>query len=142
MYNHRGSAGQARDWQGKPNGKRRPNRDEYNCSTYNLSKQKYQPTCTQHYIRTAVVRELILEAIRSASAYALENEAEFIQKARSASEVRQAEAVKALKTCAVRVSASLVLIRLSAPIGGFPLVNPFLHCFAAFPLSLIYVSAC
>lgn len=97
MYNHRGSAGQARDWQGKPNGKRRPDRDEYNCSTYNLTQQKYQPTCTSHYIRTAVVRELILEAIRSASTYALENEAEFIQKVRSASEVRQAEAVKALK---------------------------------------------
>ena len=38
-----------------------------------------------------------MEAIRSASTYALENEAEFIQKVRSASEVRQAEAVKALK---------------------------------------------
>lgn len=50
MYNHRGSAGQARDWQGRPNGKRRPDRDEYNCSTYNLSKQKYQQKCTQHYI--------------------------------------------------------------------------------------------
>ena len=97
MYNHRGSAGQARDWQGRPNGKRRPDRDEYNCSTYSLSKQKYQPTCTQHYIRTAVVRELILETIRSTSTYAIENEAEFIQKVRSASEVRQAETVKALK---------------------------------------------
>lgn len=97
MYNHRGSAGQARDWQGKPNGKRRPDRDEYNCSTYNLSKQKYQPTCTLHYIRTDVVRELILETIRSASTYAIQNEEEFIQKVRSASEVRQAETVKALK---------------------------------------------
>ena len=97
MYNHRGSAGEARDWQGRPNGKRRPKRDEYNCSTYNLSKQKYQQTCTLHYIRTDVVRELILEAIRSTSTYAIENEAEFIQKVRSASEVRQAETVKALK---------------------------------------------
>ncbi len=97
MYNHRGSAGQARDWQGRPNGKRRPDRDEYNCSTYNLSKQKYQQKCTQHYIRTAAVRELVLEAIRSASSYAIKNEAEFIQKIRSASEVRQAETVKALK---------------------------------------------
>ena len=97
MYNHRGSAGQARDWQGRPNGKRRPDRDEYHCSAYDLSRQKYHPTCTLHYIRTDVVRELILETIRSASTYAIQNEEEFIQKVRSASEVRQAETVKALK---------------------------------------------
>ncbi len=97
MYNHRGSAGQARDWQGRPNGKRRPDRDEYNCSTYNNSKARFSVACSQHYIRTAVVRELVLEAIRSASTYAIKNEAEFIQKVRSASEVRQAETVKALK---------------------------------------------
>jgi len=29
MYNHRGKAGKARDWAGRPNGKRRPDRDEY-----------------------------------------------------------------------------------------------------------------
>ena len=43
------------------------------------------------------MRELVLEAIRSASTYAIKNEAEFIQKVRNASEVRQAETVKALK---------------------------------------------
>lgn len=97
MYNHRGGAGQARDWQGRPNGKRRPDRDEYHCSTYDLSRAKFGITCSQHFIRTAAVRELVLEAIRSASTYAIKNEAEFIQKVRSASEVRQAETVKALK---------------------------------------------
>ena len=97
MYNHRGSAGQARDWQGRPNGKRRPDRDEYNCSTYNNSRASFSTVCSQHFIRTAVVRELVLEAIRSASTYAIKNEAEFIQKVRNASEVRQAETVKALK---------------------------------------------
>jgi len=97
MYNHRGGAGQARDWQGKPNGKRRPDRDEYHCSTYDHGIAKFRSLCTPHYIRTAAVRELVLEAIRSASTYAIKNEAEFIQKVRSASEVRQAETVKALK---------------------------------------------
>ena len=29
MYNHRGAGGWARDWQGRPNGKRRSKRDEY-----------------------------------------------------------------------------------------------------------------
>ena len=97
MYNHRGGAGQARDWQGRPNGKRRPDRDEYHCSTYDHGRARFSTACSQHFIRTAVVRELVLEAIRSASTYAVKNEAEFIQKVRSASEVRQAETVKALK---------------------------------------------
>ena len=97
MYNHRGGAGQARDWQGRPNGKRRPDRDEYHCSTYDHSRARFSTACSQHFIRTAVVRELVLEAIRSASTYAIKNEAEFIEKVRSASEVRQAETVKALK---------------------------------------------
>ena len=97
MYNHRGNGGWARDWHGKPNGKRRPFRDEYNCSTYNLSRQSYGEKCTQHYIRTSVVRELILEAIKSVSGYAKSNEAEFIRQVRSASEVQQAETAKALK---------------------------------------------
>lgn len=50
-----------------------------------------------HYIRSAVVRELILEAIRAASAYAISNEAEFIEKVRAASEVRQEAVAKELK---------------------------------------------
>ena len=97
MYNHRGSGGWARDWHGKPNGKRRPFRDEYDCSTYTLSRQGYGGKCTQHYIRTAVVRDLILEAIKSVSGYAKSNEAEFIRQVRSASEIQQAETAKALK---------------------------------------------
>ena len=39
MYNHRGKAGMARDWLGRRTEKRNPDRDEYNCSTYTLSKQ-------------------------------------------------------------------------------------------------------
>lgn len=97
MYNHRGNGGWARDWHRNLTGERRPFRDEYNCSTYNLSRQSYGEKCTQHYIRTAVVRDLILEAIKSVSGYAKSNEAEFIRQVRSASEVRQAETAKALK---------------------------------------------
>ena len=37
MYNHRGKAGNARDWAGRPNGKKRPDRDEYNCSRYDYA---------------------------------------------------------------------------------------------------------
>ena len=70
MYNHRGASGWARDWQGRPNGKRRSNRDEYYCSTYDHARGRFQTACSQHYIRTAAVRELVLEAIRSASTQA------------------------------------------------------------------------
>lgn len=41
MYNHRGGAGLARDWAGRPNGRKRPERDEYNCSRYDLGNQHY-----------------------------------------------------------------------------------------------------
>ncbi|MBP5717883.1 MAG: recombinase family protein, partial [Abditibacteriota bacterium] len=97
MYNHRGGGGQARNWLGKPNGKRRPDRDEYECSTYNFARDRFETACSMHYIRTVVLRELILEAIRTASKFAIENEADFVERVRSASEVRQAEAAKALK---------------------------------------------
>ena len=55
MYNHRGGAGLARDWAGRPNGRKRPERDEYNCSRYDLGNQHYNRYCTTHLIRTAVV---------------------------------------------------------------------------------------
>lgn len=97
MYNHRGKGGWARDWHKNLTGERRPDRDEYNCSTYNLARQNFHATCSQHDIRTAVVRELILETIRAVSSFALANEKEFTQRVREASEVRQAQAAKDLK---------------------------------------------
>ena len=97
MYNHRGKCGMKRDALGRPNGKPRGKDDIYQCSTHNNASQKFQVKCSMHYIRTVVLRELVLEAIRAASKYAIENEAEFIERVRSASEVRQAEAAKALK---------------------------------------------
>lgn len=89
MYNHRGKAGNARDWAGRPNGKKRPDRDEYNCSRYDLGNQHYDKYCTTHLIRTAVVNELLLEAIKGVCDYALNNEAEFMAQVCSASEDRQ-----------------------------------------------------
>lgn len=43
------------------------------------------------------MRALLLDTIRTVSAYAISNEAEFIEKVRAASEVRQAQAAKDLK---------------------------------------------
>ena len=97
MYNHRGGAGRARNWKGELNGKRRPDRDEYNCSTYNLSRQSYDKQCSQHYIRTEVVRKLVLETIKVVSDYVITNEEEFINRIYSTSRDKQKESIRSLK---------------------------------------------
>ena len=97
MYNHRGKAGNARDWAGRPNGKKRPDRDEYNCSRYDLGNQHYDKYCTTHLIRTTVVNELLLEAIKGVCDYALSSEAEFMAQVCSASEARQEKAARAIR---------------------------------------------
>lgn len=97
MYNHRGGAGRARNWKGELNGKRRPDRDEYNCSTYNLSRQSYDKQCSQHYIRTEVVSKLVLETIKAVSDYVITNEEEFINRIYSTSRDKQKESIRSLK---------------------------------------------
>jgi len=97
MYNHRGKAGNARDWAGRPNGKKRPDRDEYNCSRYDLATSIMNKYCTTHLIRTAVVNELLLEAIKGVCDYALSSEAEFMAQVCSASEARQEKAARAIR---------------------------------------------
>ncbi len=97
MYNHRGGAGRARNWKGELNGKRRPDRDEYNCSTYNLSRQSYDKQCSQHYIRTEVVRKLVLETIKAVSDYVITNEEEFINRIYFSSRDKQKESIRSLK---------------------------------------------
>lgn len=97
MYNHRGGAGRARNWKEELNGKRRPDRDEYNCSTYNLSRQSYDKQCSQHYIRTEVVRKLVLETIKAVSDYVITNEEEFINRIYSTSRDKQKESIRSLK---------------------------------------------
>ena len=71
--------------------------DWFDCSTYTLTRQKHGIACSNHHISTKALRTLILETIRAASTFAISNEAEFIQKVRAASEVRQAQAAKELK---------------------------------------------
>ena len=68
-------------------------RDAYCCSLYQI----HRNDCTMHYIDTASVSALILETIRGATAYARENEAEFVKLIREASAVRQGEAAKTHK---------------------------------------------
>jgi len=97
MYNHRGSSGPYRDWLGRETGKQLPNYDIFRCSTHCRSQKVFQNNCSEHYIRTAAVREIVLEAIRSVSQYAIGNQAEFAKKLRENSSIQQQAAAKALQ---------------------------------------------
>lgn len=96
MYNHRGGR---KDQPGKGMDEATglyPS-DSYDCSTYSLSFQNVETKCVSHYISTKALRSLILDTIRTVSTYAISNEAEFIERVRAASELRQAQAAKDLK---------------------------------------------
>jgi len=72
-------------------------RDVYSCSTYALTSRKFDRECTSHNIRTVVIRELALDAIKSVSGFVQSNEAEFVRQVRETSEVRFEETAKAHK---------------------------------------------
>ena len=97
MYNHRGRAQANKETRGKDPVSGLYPYDHYDCSTYALTFRHYHQECFGHYISTKALRALILDTIRTVSAYAITNEAEFIEKVRAASEVRQAQAAKDLK---------------------------------------------
>ena len=67
----------------------RPSDDFYDCPTYS-----HGNGCCGHYISTANVREIVLQAIRSVGRYAIGNEAEFAEKVREASALRHADEVR------------------------------------------------
>ena len=85
MYNHRSRGGT----ENKPYLS-----DFFDCSAYTLAHQKHSAACTGHYINTKALRELILNTIRTVSAYAISNQKEFAEKVRAASQIRQKEAAK------------------------------------------------
>lgn len=71
--------------------------DFFDCSTYTLGHQKHFTACKAHYITTKALRELVLETIRTASAYAIGNKDEFLEKVRATSQIRQQDAAKEAK---------------------------------------------
>ena len=73
LYNHKGgSSGFYKDWMGNVTDKPRAPFDTYRCSTYNNTASKFDTKCTAHNIRTMVLQELILAAIKTISQYAVE----------------------------------------------------------------------
>ena len=97
MYNHRGRSQAHRDNRGKDPVSGLYPYDHYDCSTYSLTFNHADKKCYSHYISTKALRTLILDTIRMASSYAIENKDEFAARVREASEIRQSEAAKDLK---------------------------------------------
>jgi len=89
MYNHRSNDCEITD---KRTGKKRivKAKDSYSCSTYHI----HRNDCTMHHINTEFLRILVLETIQGATAYARNNETEFIEVIRAASDVRQNDTAK------------------------------------------------
>ena len=71
--------------------------DHFDCSTYNMTVHRANVMCCCHHITTRAVRAILLDTIRTVSAYAIGNEAEFIEKVRAASELKREESAKELK---------------------------------------------
>ena len=97
MFNHRTNGYEKKDKNGNPTGKYTNAQDNYTCSTYSKAKSKFENRCTQHHVRTDVIRDLLLDVIKATSTYVMEHEAEFIEKVRSATELQQESEAKALK---------------------------------------------
>ena len=102
MYNHR-------------NRNARFLNDNYNCSAYTRTATRETRLCCSHSISTRTVRTLLLETIRTVSAYAISNEEAFRQKILTASRLKHEADTKELKkkiTKAKKRSAELdVLIK-------------------------------
>lgn len=97
MYNHRKKSFSEKEGQGIDPVTGLYPYDSDDCSTYSLAFHRSQQECHSHYIRTRDLHALLLDTIRTVSTYAISNEAEFIEKVRAASKVRQAQAAKDLK---------------------------------------------
>ena len=97
MHNHREGARALKEgWQPDPVSGLYPS-DNYNCGTYDLTSRHTDRKCCSHYITTRAVRALILDTIRTVSAYTISDEKGFVEKIRAASQIRQDNAAKELK---------------------------------------------
>ena len=102
MYNHRKAGGKP-NYKNETTGKiymRSPtdqSTDQYVCSKNTNAKAKFKKECTTHHIKTAAVRQLILDTIKAATAQVESGEAEFIKQIRETSAIQQEETAKAYK---------------------------------------------
>ena len=71
--------------------------DYYSCSHYELSRSAFNMKCTKHFIRTSVIRELVLDMIRKISDYVRENQGEFVRQIRTETAIKQEQTAKSHK---------------------------------------------
>jgi hypothetical protein len=96
MYHH-GSRKQRRYFTVSGEERYRGTAEYYMCSSQSLSRQKFNPVCTPHRIKTAALLEIIQTALRRAAGYVRDHEQDFIAKIRESSELQQGETVKSHK---------------------------------------------
>lgn len=98
MFNHRKAGGKP-NYRNENTGKMymRSPTDQYLCSSHTNAQNKFKKECTRHHIKTAAVRQLILDTIRAATASVEENEADFIRQIRETSTIQQEETAKAYR---------------------------------------------
>ena len=73
---------------------RQPRSDSYECSANRVAAARFISKCSLHFVTTNAVRAMILETIKNVALYARENEAEFAEKLREASTIKQANTAK------------------------------------------------
>ena len=72
--------------------------DYYDCPTYSQNKGD----CCCHYVTTAFIRSMLLQTIQNVSQYAVSDETAFADQVRKLSELRHADAVKAMTADAAK----------------------------------------
>ncbi len=71
--------------------------ESYECASYDLSHTHSYTNCFSHYINSKSVYTLTLETIKFVSKYAISNKAEFMEKVKEASRIKQLEEAKDTK---------------------------------------------
>ncbi|MCR5736600.1 MAG: recombinase family protein [Eubacterium sp.] len=96
LYHHQTWGYEKKDKDGNPTGKWTNAQDYYRCSTYGLSHGKFETKCSGHYIRTAVLNELILDTIKYTCKYAKEHTDEFIKKVEKSFDIKKKSFLKVI----------------------------------------------
>lgn len=86
-----------RKWRGLPDGSVRTTPACYNCGNYNNSHDQSGKVCCSHNIQAKVIDQLVLETIQYACKSVRMDERAFVERIRSASEIREQSEAKKLK---------------------------------------------
>ena len=89
MFNHRTKGYEKKDKDGNPTGKYTNAQNNYTCSTYSKAKGHFENKCSQHHVRTDVVRDLLLTTLHYTASYVKEHEDEFLEKVRKSNVLKQ-----------------------------------------------------